>query len=378
MDLEQIVHNLSILEGQIQSFEESLAQAKALKARLELQKLEAEEEQAKDEEVRRAKEEEMDRKQNESPTGPEIEVAVEEEEEEVFMEEEVVEEEFIDEENHNVEEEALRRRIAELRRQLEETQNDKQAKEEHYEESDDETFMEQVHLAQQKAIWTQPASEITVTKNPSPPPSVAPDCKTKSPSPADVSPPPDPIRASAKKFAWQKPAWARPDVHDDNDESGVITESLQNSRLRQAQGSGYVRQVQPKDLDFFRGNFVPAQAGIPDPRLAWIVIDMNGKKIGKIVMHLYGQAVDDIVKKFVDLKGAPLQVEPKKALLVLEREPKLYITANSPNGLHKKKDVYGVVQEGNEVVEQIRKAGDDAQIIVRQAHVYPVKKAKGT
>lgn len=57
--------------------------------------------------------------------------------------------------------------------------------------------------------------------------------------------------------------------------------------------------------------------------------------------------------------------------------PKFYITTNSSiKGLENKKDTYGVVQEGKEIIATIKKADEHASITVRQAHVYPVKKNK--
>ena len=176
---------------------------------------------------------------------------------------------------------------------------------------------------------------------------------------------------------WQRPGWAH--AMNKEDTRAVDSDSIANPLLQQADNSGYRRQVFAKDLDIQRGNFVKNQARPPDPRLAWIVVRINGTGVpGKIVMHLYGKDIDALVDQFLGLKDTSITCGgPNRASFTVESSPPLYITSQGLRGLDSKPGVYGVIQEGHDIVDKVVAAGDGAQLAIKQAHIFPVKKSKG-
>ena len=196
--------------------------------------------------------------------------------------------------------------------------------------------------------------------------------------PEPVSPAPVVIKSPVQnKHRWSKPGWALPDEAIQQEDS-IVTESIQNPGLKKPT-SGYERKVFAKELapPPVKGTFVRnVAAKKPDPRMVWIVININGMKRGKIVMHLYGNA-DAIVDKFFELKGLEIKRE-SGMLLVDELEPHFYVFGGKAAQLPKNKPqaVFGVVMEGHDVLQLALNAKDDAVISVKQSHIYPVKRAK--
>ena len=184
-----------------------------------------------------------------------------------------------------------------------------------------------------------------------------------------------------KKYQFEKPAWASRNSADDEG-PGIDSNPIQNPLLKKNQASGYTRQVFAKEkLARSNGTFVTPRADAPPPRLAWIVIDINRRKAGKIVMHLHGKGTDAVVAQFDNLKGMSIQRNGKNRPIQIEElnDPKFYLTINSSTkGMESKKDAYGLVQEGKEIVGAIKNADEHAAITIRQAHVYPVKKNKAS
>lgn len=184
--------------------------------------------------------------------------------------------------------------------------------------------------------------------------------------------------ALKQKHKWAKPAWATR-LSSDEAPAGVDRNPIQNPLLKKADGSGYTRKVFSKEkLSRSDGKFVAPRSKVP-PRLAWIVVDINSKKAGKIVLHLYGLGTDAVVNRFSSLPGMSILRSGNNKPISIEDmdDPKFYITTNSTTrNLDQKKDVYGIVQEGKEIIGAIKAADEHAGIRIRQAHVYPVKKAK--
>ncbi|EEC46050.1 predicted protein [Phaeodactylum tricornutum CCAP 1055/1] len=185
---------------------------------------------------------------------------------------------------------------------------------------------------------------------------------------------PDPISppSPTKKNCWEKPAWALPD--EAIPDSSIISDSIQNPLLKQANHGGYERKVFAKDIKRVNGTFVAPRPNVP-PRLAWIVPFCQEKKVGKIVLHLYGKDIDRLVDRFLDLQGCCIE-KTGEELIVEEIAPKFYVTSN-PTKIDSRDGVYGLVQEGHEVFEDILTADSDFKFHIKQAHIYPVKKAKG-
>jgi hypothetical protein len=145
--------------------------------------------------------------------------------------------------------------------------------------------------------------------------------------------------------------------------------------LKQAQTGGYQRQVTEKEIDLVRGTFVPDTPRAAEPRLAWIVVNLGKRKVGKIVMHLYGRDVHRLVDQFLELKGHELARADSQTLAVVGMDPTLRVLATrATSGLDSKAGVFGIIQEGRDVFESVMGAGD--VLSVKQAHIYPVIKGK--
>jgi hypothetical protein len=186
----------------------------------------------------------------------------------------------------------------------------------------------------------------------------------------------DPTSELKKKHAWEKPDWAIPDASVPDE--AIIKDSVPN-KLKEAQHSGYVRQVHEKDLELINGTFVKPTLKVPEPRLVWIVININGTKAGKVVMHLHGNYAP-LVDRFLEMKGLELKRCGNNMLVVDDIEPPMYI--NTAKTMSNKQAAslgvvaMGMVQEGHDIVEQVYAADDDAVFTIKQSHIYPVKKAR--
>ena len=344
-DLATLNTNILALDEQIRSFEESLMKAKLLRKKLEIEKAELALSQA-----------EADDSESEY--------------EEIEEEVEVTDSEADDSNAGDPETLALQKKIEALKQQLGEAKGTIASRSQEDEENQNNVLKEQMQVMKEKVSWSKPSwtsqqgSPVAVQSSQAPqedePTSVAP----------DPSPPP-------KKYGFAKPDWAAQSSASSPEESGILTSPITNSLLRQA-GTGYQRKIKPtQSIDFVQGQHLGTKLkNTPEPRLAWVVLNVNDKKIGKIVVHLHGRSVKDIVDNFLDLKGASIERRPSRPLRVLDRSPKFFITTNKPEKLENKPDVYGVVQEGHDVLQEVREAPEDASIVIRQAHIYPVKKAR--
>lgn len=194
----------------------------------------------------------------------------------------------------------------------------------------------------------------------------------------------DTMRSLKQKHKWEKPAWAS-QSNEVEEEAGIDSNPIQNPMLKKNQHSGYTRQVFAKDnLSRSNGTFVAPTTKPPPPRLCWVVVEINKRKVGKIVMHLYGQGTNRVVDQFESLKGTNIERQGKNKPMTIEGFeeedfPKFFISINaSIKGLEKERDIYGIVQEGKEVVGAIKSAEEHAVISIKQAHIYPVKKARSS
>jgi hypothetical protein len=196
-----------------------------------------------------------------------------------------------------------------------------------------------------------------------------------------VSPEGQPVKGASEmakqKHQWDKPDWALP-TDDIPDDCPIQTDSIVNPLLKQAQ-PGYERKVHAADLKLVAGKFVkPSPTAVtPDPRLVWIVANIDGMKVGKIVMHLYGNFLP-IADTFLELKGLEVK-RPKQSMLVVEdMNPVFYIHPGTPESFNGPRATacFGVVIEGQDIVQQLLQADPEALITIKQSHIYPVKKAK--
>jgi hypothetical protein len=195
--------------------------------------------------------------------------------------------------------------------------------------------------------------------------------------------------AIKQKHQWEKPAWAQASstAPDDTD---ILTAPIQNG-LKTNQNSGYSRRVFAKDIHKVEGNFIAHTKDVPPPRLAWIVVNLDGEKVGKIVMNLEddtitsnnnNENVDRLVGQFLDLKGLEMERTKDGNLVVKDMDPQLVVTTvkSAPKRRgksSKSSNVIGKIQEGQEFFDAVLKAGPESIVTIKQAHIYPVKKAKG-
>lgn len=191
--------------------------------------------------------------------------------------------------------------------------------------------------------------------------------------------------SAKQKHEWERPAWALPSdaVQEDTD---ILTAPIQNGMLKEANKSkGYTRRCMAKDIHKVEGSFI---AATPDPapasRFAWLVLNLDGEKVGKIVMHLKedtssNENVDRLVGQFLDLKGLAMERTKDGNLVVNGVNPEFVITIKKTTRKKRGKSniVIGEIEEGQDVFETVLKAGVDSIVTIKQAHIYPVKKAKG-
>jgi hypothetical protein len=110
----------------------------------------------------------------------------------------------------------------------------------------------------------------------------------------------------------------------------------------------------------------------------WIVVNVDGCKLGKIVMHLYGNFLN-LVDVFLELKGLEMKRQPPLGYLVDDIDPHFYIFTGgrSPNDFRGPADAcFGVVVEGHDVIQKLQAADPSSIFTIKQSHIYPVKKAK--
>jgi hypothetical protein len=204
-----------------------------------------------------------------------------------------------------------------------------------------------------------------------------PEIRSSNSSTPVVVPPPAPVVGASeltkRNHQWSKPDWALPSAALPDDD--IQKESINNPLLKSpTKTNAYERKVRPKELELMPGTFVaPTHTPLPpDPRLVWIVVNVDGCKLGKIVMHLAGTNIDPIVDVFGDLKGLELQrSNQSRQLVVPDIDPVFTIVAgNSGPGC------FGIIQEGRDIFDQCLAAPTAAILTIKQSHIYPVKKAK--
>lgn len=213
-----------------------------------------------------------------------------------------------------------------------------------------------------------------------------------------------------QKHSWSKPSWAAAQEEpDDNDESAILTDSINHGGRLKKPDSGYVSKVKETDqLEFIKGNFIDAQSSSfsSSGALCWLVffigqdpnapqkkehkktiekLHVKPTKAGKIVMHLHGKDAAQLADDFMSLKGKLAKVTSNKKgkqITVQSGDsgtPLHIITSpgnNNYKALDQKAGVYGIIKEGLQVAQQLWEAPSDTEIFVKQAHIYPTKKSK--
>ncbi|GKY97715.1 hypothetical protein MPSEU_000729700 [Mayamaea pseudoterrestris] len=175
-----------------------------------------------------------------------------------------------------------------------------------------------------------------------------------------------------KQHGFERPDWA---TQADAAVDKTILDDAIDHGLKQAGKAGqYQRQVKESTPVIVKGAHV-APKGKVEPRLTWIVVNVNKRKIGKIVMHLYGMDVHTIVDNFTELKGFDLE-RTDGGLAVVGINPTFVVTAGGNAGLDGKAGVHGVIQEGHDIFQQVMSADSKAVLSIKQAHIYPVKVGK--
>ena len=183
-----------------------------------------------------------------------------------------------------------------------------------------------------------------------------------------------------QKHSWEKPAWALPSeaIPDDS----ILKDSIQNPMLKPPATAGYERKVHEANLALIPGKFVqPTKAKVVEPRMVWIVVNIDGCKVGKIVMHLYGNFLP-LTDIFTELKGLELFRCDGNTLVITDIDPNFYVHVGNILSFSKQFSkqandcCYGVVLEGQDILQQIFQAPPDVVLTVKQSHIFPVKKTK--
>lgn len=189
-----------------------------------------------------------------------------------------------------------------------------------------------------------------------------------------------PSEQTKQQHAWEKPAWALPS--DALPDEAIQKESIQNFLLKPPSSSGYERKVHAAHLTLIAGKFVEHKEKIPDPRLVWIVVNIDGCKVGKIAMHLYGNFLP-LTDIFDQAKGLELKRSSNKngaqqpQFVVEDMDPAFYVHTGTVSSFQGHKDAcFGVVFEGHDVVQKLQSASPESVFTIKQSHIYPVKKAK--
>jgi hypothetical protein len=183
-----------------------------------------------------------------------------------------------------------------------------------------------------------------------------------------------------QKHSWEKPNWALPsEIISD---ASIIKDSIQSPLLKAVASSGYERKVHKADIALIPGKFVqPSKATVVEPRMVWIVVNIDGSKVGKIVMHLYGNFLP-LTDIFTELKGLELTRCNSTTFVVKDVDPNFYVHAGTVLSFcqcfttQATADCFGLILEGMDIFQQLLNAPNDAVFTIKQSHIFPVKKTK--
>lgn len=175
-----------------------------------------------------------------------------------------------------------------------------------------------------------------------------------------------------RQHGFERPDWAT--QADTVADKAILDESIDHGLKQAGKAGQYQRQVKEAVPVIVKGAHVAPKQKV-EPRLTWIVVNVNKRKVGKIVMHLYGKDVHTIVDNFVELKGFELE-RRDGGLAVVGINPPFLVTPGGKAGLDGKDGVFGVIQEGQDIFQQVLAADANAVLSIKQAHIYPVKVGK--
>jgi hypothetical protein len=175
-----------------------------------------------------------------------------------------------------------------------------------------------------------------------------------------------------RQHGFERPDWAT--QADATIDKSILDDAIDHGLKQAGKAGQYQRQVKESTPVIVKGAHVAPKQKV-DPRLTWIVVNVNKRKVGKIVMHLYGKDAHTIVDNFIELKGFDLE-RKDGVLAVVGVNPPFVITSGSQSGLDAKAGVYGVIQEGHDIFQQVMAADANAALSIKQAHIYPVKIGK--
>ena len=182
----------------------------------------------------------------------------------------------------------------------------------------------------------------------------------------------DKMEQLKRQHGFERPDWAT--QADATADKAILDDAIDHGLKQAGQAGQYQRQVKESTPVIVKGAHVAPKQKV-EPRLTWIVVNVNKRKLGKIVMYLYGKDVHTIVDNFVELKGFDLE-RRDGGLAVVGIDPPFIVTSGGHAGLDTKAGVYGVIQEGHDIFQQVMAADANAALSIKQAHIYPVKVGK--
>ena len=182
----------------------------------------------------------------------------------------------------------------------------------------------------------------------------------------------DKMEQLKRQHGFERPDWAT--QADASADKAILDDAIDHGLKQAGKAGQYQRQVKESTPVIVKGAHVAPKQKV-EPRLTWIVVNVNKRKVGKIVMHLYGKDVHTIVDNFVELKGFELE-RKDGGLAVVGINPTFMVTSGGQAGLDGKAGVYGVIQEGHDIFQQVMAADANAALAIKQAHIYPVKVGK--